>query len=51
MMNVTLKKLNDVSVMEQCEVKVCNRFTALENCNDNEDIDRAWEFIRNNMKI
>jgi hypothetical protein len=23
----------------------------LENCNDNEDIDRAWEFIRNNMKI
>jgi len=40
-----------VAVKEQCEVKNGNSFTVLENCNDNEHIDRAWEIIRNNIQI
>lgn len=40
-----------MAVKEQCEVKNCNRFTVLENCNDIEHIDRAWEIIRNNIKV
>lgn len=40
-----------MAVKERCEVKNYNRFTVLENCNDNEHIDRAWEIIRNNIKI
>ena len=50
-MKFSLKKVNDVAVKEQCEVKSWNRFTVLENCIDNDHIDRAWEIIRNNIKI
>jgi hypothetical protein len=40
-----------VAVKEQREVKNFNRFTVLENCYDIEHIDRAWEIIRNNIKL
>jgi hypothetical protein len=41
----SLKKLNDVEVREQYQVKISNRFPALENLNDNTDIKRAWEVL------
>jgi hypothetical protein len=39
------KKLNDAEV----RVKISNRFAALENFDDNVDINRAWENIRGNI--
>jgi len=46
MKRVNLKKLNDVEVKEQYQVKISNRFAALENLDDDVDINRAWESIR-----
>jgi hypothetical protein len=48
-----LKRLNDMVVKEQNQVKISNRFVALENLDDDDDdvdINRAWESIRENMK-
>ena len=33
------------------QIRVSNRFAALENLNDSEDINRAWENISENTKI
>jgi hypothetical protein len=38
-----LQQLNDVAVKEQYQVKISNKFTALENMDDDDvDIKRAW---------
>jgi hypothetical protein len=41
-----LKKLNKAEGKEQYQVKISNRFIALENLDDDMDINRAWETIR-----
>jgi hypothetical protein len=46
-----LKKLNEGEVKEQYQVTIKNRFSALENLEDNGDICRAWDAIRENIKI
>jgi hypothetical protein len=46
-----LKKLSEVEVREQYEIKISDRFAALENLSDNEDINRTWEDIQDNIKI
>jgi hypothetical protein len=38
-----LKKLNDVEVKEQSQVKMSNILASLENLDDDVDISRAWE--------
>jgi hypothetical protein len=47
-----VKKLNDVEVKQQYQVKISNRFAALENLDDDDDdddddmdINRAWGSI------
>jgi len=51
-----LKKLNDVEVKKQYQVKISNRFAALENLDDDDDddddvdINRIWESIIKNMR-
>jgi hypothetical protein len=53
MVRFNLKKLNNVVVKEQYQVEISNRFTTLENFDDDDDdvdISRAWESIRENMK-
>jgi hypothetical protein len=45
------KKLNKGGVKEQYQVKIKNRFPALENLEDNEDIISAWSDIRVNTNI
>jgi hypothetical protein len=45
-----LKKLNEQKVKEQYQVTIKNRFSALENLGDYEDINRAWDAIRENIK-
>jgi hypothetical protein len=45
-----LRKLNDAKVKEEYQVKITNRFADLENFDDNVDMNRAWENIRENIK-
>jgi hypothetical protein len=47
----SLNKLNDVECKEQYHVEISNRFAALEILNAEMDINRAWETIRENIKI
>jgi hypothetical protein len=46
-----LKKLGMVEGKEQYRVEISNRFAALENLDDDVDIDRACETIRENIRI
>jgi hypothetical protein len=46
-----LKKLSELEVRQQHQLKVSNRFAALENLNVSEDINRAWENVKENIKI
>jgi len=45
-----LKKLNETEVREQYQIEITNRFAALENFNDDEDVDRTWENIKENSQ-
>jgi hypothetical protein len=38
-----LKKLSELEVRKQYQIKISNRFAALENLNDTENINRAWK--------
>jgi hypothetical protein len=40
-----LKKLSELKVREQYQVKISNRLVALENLNDDVDIISAWEVL------
>jgi hypothetical protein len=46
-----INKLNEVEGKEQYRVDTSNRFAALENLGDDVDINRAWEIIREDIKI
>jgi hypothetical protein len=46
-----LKKLNDAEAEEQCQVEVPNRYGALENLDNNVNINRVCENIRGNTKF
>jgi hypothetical protein len=50
MQRFDLRKLNDAEVQKQYQVKITKRFAALENSDDNVDMKRAWENIRENIK-
>jgi hypothetical protein len=45
-----LRKLNEPEVREQYQIEITNRFAALKNLSDDEDVDRTWENIKENMK-
>ena len=38
-----LRKLNELEVSKQYRIGIANKFAALENLSDSEDINRAWE--------
>jgi hypothetical protein len=46
-----LKNLSELGVRKQYQIKISNRFAALENLNVSEDINRAWENINDSIKI
>ena len=46
-----LRKLNEMEVKKQYQIKILSRFSALENLSDSKDINRAWENIKENFKI
>jgi len=45
-----LRKLNEPEVREQYQIKITNRFAALETVNDYEDVNRIWESIKENVQ-
>jgi hypothetical protein len=51
MQRFDFRKLNDAKVMEQYQVKITNRFAALENFDNDVVMNRAWENIKENIKI
>jgi hypothetical protein len=44
-----IRKLNELDVRKH-QIEVSDRFLALENLSDSEDINRAWENIKENIK-
>jgi hypothetical protein len=46
-----LKKLSELEVRKQYQIKISNTFVALENLNVSEDINRTWENIKESIKI
>ena len=46
-----LRKLNELKVRNQYKINISNRYAALENSSDSKDINRAWEKIKENIKI
>jgi hypothetical protein len=45
-----LRMLNDLEVRKKYQIEITNRFAALENVSDGEDINKAWESIKENIK-
>jgi hypothetical protein len=45
-----LSKLKELEVREQYQIEIRNRFAALENLNEDEDVNRTWENIKENTK-
>jgi len=44
------RKLNELEIRKQYQTEITNRFAALENLSDDEDINRVWENIKENIK-
>jgi hypothetical protein len=44
------RKLRELEVRKQYQVKISNRLRAMENLNDSEDKNRAWENFQVNIK-
>ena len=44
-----LRKLNEPEVGKQYQIEITNRFAALKNLSDDEDINRAWENIKEDI--
>jgi len=45
-----LRRLNELEVRKDNQIKISKRFAALENLRDSEDINMAWESIKGNIK-
>ena len=47
---LNLRKLNELAIRRKYEIEITKSFAALENLNNDEDINRAWENIKENFK-
>jgi hypothetical protein len=47
---LSLRKVSELEFRKQYRIKMSNRFAALENLNDSEDINRDWENSPKNIK-
>jgi len=45
-----LSNLNDLEDSKQNQIDITNRFAALENFDEDEDINRTWENMKENIK-
>ena len=46
-----LKNLSKMKFRKQFQIELLKRFAALDNVNDSDDINRAWENIKENIKF
>jgi len=46
-----LRKLNEPEVMEQYQIEITKRFAALKNSDDDQDVNRIWENIKENIQM
>jgi len=46
-----LKKLSELEFRIKYQIKISSSFAAMENLNTSEDINRAWESVKENIKI
>ena len=44
------RKLNEPEVREQYQIEITNMFAALENSDDDEDVNGTWENIKENIQ-
>jgi len=44
------RKLNELAVRKQYQFEITSRFVAVKNLSDGEDINRAWENVKENIK-
>ena len=42
--------MNELEVRKQYQIGISNKFAALENLSDSEDVNRVWENIKENTK-
>jgi hypothetical protein len=47
---INLRKLNELEIRKQYQIEITNKFAALENLNDGDGINRAWENSKANFK-
>jgi len=47
---LNLRKLNELDVRKEYQIEITNRFASLENLSDVDDVNRAWENIKENIK-
>jgi len=45
-----LRKLSEPEVREQYQIEITNRFAALENSDDDDDVNRTWKIIKENIQ-
>jgi len=45
-----LRNLNEPEVREQYQIEITSRFAALENLDDDKDVNRTWENIKENIQ-
>jgi hypothetical protein len=45
-----VRKLSEMEVTEKYQIKISNRFAALNNLIDREDINRTWEKLKSKAK-
>jgi len=45
-----LRKLNELEVRKEDQIEITNRFAALESLSNDEDINRVWEYMKENIK-
>ena len=45
-----MRKLNEPQVTEQYQIEITNRFAALENLNDDKDVNMTWKNTKENIK-
>ena len=50
METLNLRKLNELEVSRQYQIKIRNRLAALENLSDSADINSAWKNIKENVR-
>jgi len=47
--DLNLRKLSELEVWKQYQIRISYRYAPLENLNDSKDINRAWENIKENI--